>query len=238
MSSLLLTCLLQASIKNSNNTFEHAATPPVCRPGERRGSCGPAAPAPTSRVYNRVSAPEETHHSWLGWVFIKGNTYGVVLPLIRSLHFWSPVASSAQRGGGPTGSRGPSPPTPTGNLYIVFLCFVCVRLIFKRWNSVTILNQGRLSCLKNRRENSPDVEVGPQVRLEKSRLSGKPLDPPFIHAVREETRCFIDAPLRYIVSSGPECLLTGVGGEVGGRVGPSSENCMHVNCVLPSKWWG
>lgn len=44
-----------------------------------------------------------------------------------------------------------------------------------------------------------------------------------------ETRRFIDAPLLYIVSSGPECVLMGVGGL-------NSENCMHVYCVLQSKW--
>lgn len=80
--------------------------------------------------------------------------YDVVLPLIWSLHFWSPVVSSGQRA---TGSR--SPP-PTGNLYIVFLCFVCV--------CVWYLNDGTLLPSWTRDvwaawrigENSPDREVG------------------------------------------------------------------------------
>lgn len=112
-----------------------------------------------------MSAPEETHHSWLGWVFIREH--------VRRRTTTDPIApflepSCEQCTEGPLGPGGPP---PTGNLYIVFLCFVCVCLIFKRWNSVTILNQGCLSCLKNRRELS-GCRSRPQVRLEKSRYQG------------------------------------------------------------------
>lgn len=155
-----------------------------------------------------MSAPEETHQSWLGWVFIREHvrrriTTDPIAPFLEpsceqwTEGHWLPVA--------------PSNREPLHCLSVLRVC-----LIFKRWNSVTILNQGCLSCLMNWRELSRH-RSRPQVRLEKVTLSGKPLDPPFIHAVREETRCFIDAPLRYIVSSGPECLLMGwVGVGAGG----------------------
>lgn len=91
--------------------------------------------------------------------------YVGVPTLIRSLHFWSPVGSCGQKA---TDSR--SPP-PTGNLYIVYLCFVCVCLVFKRWESFTILNQGCLSRSKNRKELS-GRRRRPQVLLEKSRYQG------------------------------------------------------------------
>lgn len=90
--------------------------------------------------------------------------YDIVLPLIWSLHFWSPVVSSGQK------ATGSWLPPLTGNLCIVFLCFVCVWYL-NDGNSVTILNQGCLSCLKNRRELS-GCRNRPQVHLEKSRYQG------------------------------------------------------------------
>lgn len=94
--------------------------------------------------------------------------YGVVLPLIRLLHFWSPVVSSGQRSHWLPVA--PSNREPLNCLSVLCVC-VCVCLIFKRWNSVTILNQGCLSCLKNRRELS-GCRSRPQIRLEKSRYQG------------------------------------------------------------------
>lgn len=91
--------------------------------------------------------------------------YVVVPTLIRSLHFLEPSWELWTEGHW-------LPVTlPTGNLYIVYLCFVCVCLVFKRWESFTISNRGCLSRSKNRKELS-GRRSRPQVLLEKSRYQG------------------------------------------------------------------
>lgn len=112
-----------------------------------------------------MSAPEETLQSWPGWVFIREHvrrrtTTDLIAPFLEpsceqwTEGHWLPVAPS---------NREP--------LHCLSVLRVCVCLIFKRWNSVTILNQGCLSCLKNRRELSGH-RSRPQVRLEMSRYQG------------------------------------------------------------------
>lgn len=57
------------------------------------------------------------------------------------------------------GPLAPGRPLQQGTFTLSF-CASCVCLIFKRWNSVTILNQGCLSCLKKSERTLRYVEVG------------------------------------------------------------------------------
>lgn len=114
-------------------------------------------------------------------------------------------------------------------IFTFSFCAVCVWYL----NNGNLLPSWtrELSCRKNWRELSPlsESRSRPQFPPGQVMLSGKPLDPPSIHGVQEETCCFIDAPLwlTYIVSFGPECLLMmgGWGGEGGWTV---KSVCMSI----------
>lgn len=167
----------------------------MCRPGTRTGSRRLAAPAPPLRSTQGVcSDPSE----WRGWVFIREhvrrrtNTDPIAPFLEPSWELWT------------EGHWLPVAPSNREPLHCLSVLRVCV------W----YLNDGNLLPSWTR-----DVWAESERTLWTSKsasgppgkvmLSGKPLDPPFIHAIREETRWFIDAPLWYIVSSGPECLSMG-----------------------------
>lgn len=134
----------------------------MCRPGTRTGSRCLAAPAPPLRSTQGVcSDPSESR----GWVFIREhvrrrtNTDPIAPFLEPSWELWT------------EGHWLPVAPSNREPLHCLSVLRVCVCLVFKRWESFTILNQGCLSRAKNRKELS-GRRSRPQVLLEKSRYQG------------------------------------------------------------------
>lgn len=134
----------------------------MCRPGTRTGSRRLAAPAPPLRSTQGVcSDPSESRVG-----FYKGTC-------TSAYQHWSDRSIfGAQLGAVDRRPLAPGRPLQQGTftLSICASC-VCVCLVFKRWESFTILNQGCLSRSKNRKELS-GRRSRPQVLLEKSRYQG------------------------------------------------------------------